>query len=51
MVAEAGSSGIQKQMVKPASLKGMEARYEQILQELANVIKVSPLIPFVPFKF
>ncbi|XP_037533461.1 ATP-dependent RNA helicase DDX51 [Nematolebias whitei] len=39
MVAEAGSAGIQKQVVKPASLKGMEARYEQILQELARVIK------------
>lgn len=51
MVAEAGSAGIQKQVVKPSSLKGMEARYEQILQELARVIKVSPLIPFVLLKF
>ncbi len=40
MVVEAGSPGIQKQIVKPDSLKGMEARYEQTLQELANVIKV-----------
>ncbi|XP_068600650.1 ATP-dependent RNA helicase DDX51 [Brachionichthys hirsutus] len=39
MVVEAGSPGIQKQIVKPESLKGMEARYEQTLQELANVIK------------
>jgi len=40
MVVEAGSPGIQKQIVKPETLKGMEARYEQTLQELANVIKV-----------
>ncbi|XP_031179756.1 ATP-dependent RNA helicase DDX51 [Sander lucioperca] len=39
MVVEAGSPGIQKQIVKPENLKGMEARYEQTLQELANVIK------------
>ncbi|KAJ4929033.1 hypothetical protein JOQ06_004654 [Pogonophryne albipinna] len=39
MVVEAGTPGIQKQIVKPESLKGMEARYEQTLQELANVIK------------
>uniref|UniRef100_A0A8C4DUX6 ATP-dependent RNA helicase n=1 Tax=Dicentrarchus labrax TaxID=13489 RepID=A0A8C4DUX6_DICLA len=40
MVVEAGSPGIQKQIVKPENLKGMEARYEQTLQELANAIKV-----------
>lgn len=40
MVVEAGSPGIQKQVVKPENLKSMEARYEQTLQELANVIKV-----------
>ncbi|XP_070705561.1 ATP-dependent RNA helicase DDX51 [Pempheris klunzingeri] len=39
MVAEAGSPGIQKQIVKPETLKCMEARYEQTLQELANIIK------------
>uniref|UniRef100_A0A671W4G8 ATP-dependent RNA helicase n=1 Tax=Sparus aurata TaxID=8175 RepID=A0A671W4G8_SPAAU len=39
MVVEAGSPGIQKQIVKPENLKGMEARYEQTLQELANAIK------------
>ncbi|XP_038582407.1 ATP-dependent RNA helicase DDX51 isoform X2 [Micropterus salmoides] len=39
MVVEAGSPGIQKQIVKPENLKGMEARYEETLQELANVIK------------
>ncbi|XP_068187611.1 ATP-dependent RNA helicase DDX51 [Antennarius striatus] len=39
MVVEAGSPGIQKQIVKPENLKGMEARYEQTLQELADVIK------------
>lgn len=43
MVVEAGSPGIQKQIVKPKNLKGMEARYEQTLQELANVIKVASL--------
>lgn len=40
MVGEAGSPGIQKQIVKPENLKSMEARYEQTLQELADVIKV-----------
>ncbi|XP_041662052.1 ATP-dependent RNA helicase DDX51 isoform X2 [Cheilinus undulatus] len=39
MVLEAGSPGIQKQIVKPENLKSMEARYEQTLQELADVIK------------
>ncbi|XP_031721903.1 ATP-dependent RNA helicase DDX51 isoform X2 [Anarrhichthys ocellatus] len=39
MVVEAGTPGIQKQIVKPENLKGMEARYEQTLQELANAIK------------
>uniref|UniRef100_A0A8C4DTQ4 ATP-dependent RNA helicase n=1 Tax=Dicentrarchus labrax TaxID=13489 RepID=A0A8C4DTQ4_DICLA len=39
MVVEAGSPGIQKQIVKPENLKGMEARYEQTLQELANSVK------------
>ncbi|KAM8831548.1 ATP-dependent RNA helicase DDX51 [Spinachia spinachia] len=39
MVVEAGSPGIQKQIVKPENLKGMEARFEQTLQKLANAIK------------
>ncbi|KAM3602133.1 uncharacterized protein V6R79_024863 [Siganus canaliculatus] len=39
MVEDAGSPGIQKQTVKPESLKGMEGRYEQTLQELAEAIK------------
>ncbi|XP_008399689.1 ATP-dependent RNA helicase DDX51 [Poecilia reticulata] len=39
MVMEAGSPGIQKQLVKPECLKGMEERYEGVLQELADVIK------------
>lgn len=39
MVMDAGSPGIQKQMIKPESLKGMEDRYEEVLQELADVIK------------
>lgn len=39
MVSEAGSPGIQKQMVKPEHLKSLEPRYEQALRELAGVIK------------
>lgn len=39
MVAEAGSPGIQKQMVKPQSLQSMEVQYEQTLRELAEAIK------------
>ena len=42
MVVEAGSPGIQKQIVKPENLQSMESRYEQTLQELAMVIKVPP---------
>lgn len=40
MVVDAGSPGIQKQIIKPENLKSMEARYGQTLQELAGVIKV-----------
>ncbi|KAG7508505.1 ATP-dependent RNA helicase DDX51 [Solea senegalensis] len=39
MVVEAGSPGIQKQIVKPENLRSMEARFEVTLQELAKVIK------------
>ncbi|KAF3702524.1 ATP-dependent RNA helicase DDX51 [Channa argus] len=39
MVVEAGSPGIQKQIIKPENLKSLEARYQNTLQELANVIK------------
>ncbi|XP_008298982.1 ATP-dependent RNA helicase DDX51 [Stegastes partitus] len=39
MVVDAGSPGIQKQMVKPENLRSLEVRYEQTLQELADVIK------------
>uniref|UniRef100_A0A665WMT8 ATP-dependent RNA helicase n=1 Tax=Echeneis naucrates TaxID=173247 RepID=A0A665WMT8_ECHNA len=39
MVEKAGSPGINKQIVKPENLRSMEAQYQQILQELANVIK------------
>lgn len=39
MVSEAGSPGIQKQMVKPEVLKSLEPHYEQALRELADVIK------------
>lgn len=40
MVKEAGTPGIQKQIVKPENLKGMEAQFQLTLQELANAIKV-----------
>ncbi|KAG9354818.1 hypothetical protein JZ751_001531 [Albula glossodonta] len=39
MVRDAGSPGIQKQIVKPENLKGMEPHYQQTLLELENVIK------------
>ncbi|KAM9339622.1 ATP-dependent RNA helicase DDX51 [Symphorus nematophorus] len=39
MVVDAGSPGIQKQIVKSENFKSLEARYEQTLQELADVIK------------
>ncbi|XP_059212528.1 ATP-dependent RNA helicase DDX51 [Centropristis striata] len=39
MVMEAGTPGIKKQIIKPENLKGMEARYEESLKELANIIK------------
>lgn len=40
MVMDAGSPSIQKQIVKSESLKGMEGRYERVLQDLAKAIKV-----------
>uniref|UniRef100_A0A3Q1GY52 ATP-dependent RNA helicase DDX51-like n=1 Tax=Acanthochromis polyacanthus TaxID=80966 RepID=A0A3Q1GY52_9TELE len=39
MVVEAGSPGIQKQMVKPENLKSLEVRYEQTLQEKKQKMK------------
>lgn len=39
MVSEAGSPGIQKQMVKPELLKSLEQRYEEALRELGDLIK------------
>lgn len=39
MVKDAGSPGIQKQMVKPELLKSLEEPYEQALRQLAQVIK------------
>ncbi|XP_010874260.2 ATP-dependent RNA helicase DDX51 isoform X1 [Esox lucius] len=39
MVQDAGSPGIQKQIIKPGSLKSMESRYQQTLLELGNTIK------------
>lgn len=40
MVRDAGSPSLQKQTIKPESLKGMESRYEDVLIELGRVIKV-----------
>ncbi|XP_060787376.1 ATP-dependent RNA helicase DDX51 isoform X2 [Neoarius graeffei] len=39
MVQDAGSPSLQKQTVKPESLRGMESRYEDVLIELGRVIK------------
>ncbi|XP_056629191.1 ATP-dependent RNA helicase DDX51 [Triplophysa dalaica] len=39
MVLDAGSPGIQRQIVQPESLKGMEACYEQTLVELGKTVK------------
>ncbi|TSL97350.1 ATP-dependent RNA helicase DDX51 [Bagarius yarrelli] len=39
MVRDAGSPSLQKQTVKPESLRGMESRYEDVLNELGRVIK------------
>ncbi|KAI4878155.1 hypothetical protein NFI96_028409, partial [Prochilodus magdalenae] len=41
MVLNAGSPGIQKQTVKPESLKEMESHYEDVLVELGKAIKVN----------
>lgn len=41
MVEDAGSPGIEKQIVRQKNLTSLEARYEETLQELANVIKVT----------
>uniref|UniRef100_A0AAQ5YWW2 ATP-dependent RNA helicase n=1 Tax=Amphiprion ocellaris TaxID=80972 RepID=A0AAQ5YWW2_AMPOC len=40
MVVEAGSPGIQKQMVKPENLKSLEVRYEQTLRELLLITDI-----------
>ncbi|XP_017323031.1 ATP-dependent RNA helicase DDX51 [Ictalurus punctatus] len=39
MVQDGGSPGLQKQTIKPESLRGMESRYEDVLVELGRVIK------------
>ncbi|XP_067084169.1 ATP-dependent RNA helicase DDX51 [Osmerus mordax] len=39
MVSDAGSPGIQKQIIMPNNLKNMECRYQEILQELGKTIK------------
>lgn len=41
MVADAGSPGVQKQIIQSGSLKSMEVHYEQTLVDLGNTIKVS----------
>lgn len=41
MVLDSGSPGIQKHIVKPQSLKSMEAHYEEKLVELGRTVKVS----------
>ena len=40
MVSDAGSPGIQKQIIMPNNLKNMESRYQEILLELGKSIKV-----------
>ena len=47
MLVEAGSPGIQKQMVKPESLQSMEVQYEQILQKLGDIVKVPCQTPLL----
>nr|XP_023682807.1 ATP-dependent RNA helicase DDX51 [Paramormyrops kingsleyae] len=39
MLSDAGSPGIQKQIIKPENLKAMESQYERTLLELKKVIK------------
>ncbi|MCI4381200.1 hypothetical protein PGIGA_G00248660 [Pangasianodon gigas] len=39
MIQDAGSPSLQKQTIKPESLRGMESRYEEVLNELGRVIK------------
>ncbi|XP_062399915.1 ATP-dependent RNA helicase DDX51 isoform X2 [Sardina pilchardus] len=39
MVVDAGSPGVQKQIIQSESLKSMEAQYEQTLVDLGNAIK------------
>lgn len=41
MVADAGSPGVQKQIIQSESLKSMETQYEQTLVDLGNTIKAS----------
>lgn len=44
MVQDGGSPGLQKQTIKPESLRGMESRYEDVLVELGRVIKVKDVL-------
>ncbi|KAL7827420.1 hypothetical protein SRHO_G00331380 [Serrasalmus rhombeus] len=39
MVLNAGSTGLQKQTIKPENLKGMESQYEEALAKLGKAIK------------
>lgn len=41
MVKDAGSPGIKRQIIGQKNLKSFEAQYEQALQQLGNVIKVT----------
>ena len=41
MLRDAGSPGVQKQIVKHGNLLGMEDHYQQTLLDLENVIKVT----------
>uniref|UniRef100_A0A8C9W9R0 ATP-dependent RNA helicase n=1 Tax=Scleropages formosus TaxID=113540 RepID=A0A8C9W9R0_SCLFO len=42
MLKDAGSPGIQKQIIKAENLKTLEAHYEKVLLELKKVTKVNP---------
>lgn len=40
MVQNAGSPGLQRQIIKAESLRSLESRYEEVLVELGKVIEV-----------
>lgn len=47
MVQDAGSPSLQKQTVKPESLRGMESCYENVLVKLGRIIKVKDFLSFI----